>query len=1314
MNQSTRRCSRCGSNLQDRSGQLCPACLFRMGLEQPTVLPHQEEEEALPSVPGYDLVREIGSGATSRVYQAVDVVAGRTVAIKIMRHGLLRTFEASERFRIETTAIGRLQHSAIVPLFEVGEHSGCNYLTMPCYPGGSLADVLNKRTLGLHESATLMIRAAEAVHYAHQHGVLHRDLKPSNLLLDDEGQPHLADFGLAKISDEETSLTLTDHILGTPAYMAPEQASGKARKATVAADIYSLGAILFEMLTGRPVFIGSSALEIIRHAADTEPPSPRTVNPKIDRDLEAICLRALQKAPAQRYPSAAEFAADLRRWLNSEPTLARPPRLLDRSAKWVRRKPVVAALSALSFAIFIAGLIGVLWAWSRANREREAYARENYAASLGLAGQRITEGDIFGARSLLQQQPERFRGWEWNRLMAQSFPDLLHYFPFTNKPTGNLRVPVPWHRISPDGTMLAVWGSGDPKHVVSSRTGRTILVIPNQPNGDAAFSADSRFLIAGGPGEGFTVWDTASWTTLSSFDDASTPDRRLVTHPSERWVLVSTRTNYARIYNYKTGQLLLQFPKSEKSINPHFSKTGSHFWITEDGPLPGRIEIHEAGTGRVVSTLPQLTNVQRYSLIDSKTYVTVGTNGTAAVWQIGNPKPIFETPPYRSARVVWSGFSISENVLAVACEDGRLDFWNVKTGDQSLAHNPGGVYILSVTDELIVTSGRDNFVRFWDWHARLVHQVASGYAANSIAWHATAKGDFFSSAWHLPTGVPVIQLWSRQPLDLQLTPSTPVVTSALSPDGNTLALGDMSGVLTLHDAATGAATAALQGHFRNIMHALWHPDGLRLYSASLDHTIRVWDARARQQIGMITNHTAGVLRLSISSDGQRLAATDNGGWVKVFDARTLKELHSWRPITNLFHWSIALSPNGRQLAVGAAQNQHGVWDTTTGAKLTGLTTFTADQQGNGLLSAAFSPDGRTLATCDYFGNLHFWDSSSWTLLRSTKARGASPAMLFTPDGTRLLLAFSDTPSGVTGNTTLEVHDAGTGRHITSLGSEPGHCSSISFAAGKLARTVVTGVNSLPKVQVWSALSDAAKHQHDPALLEVEARNLAWTRSTSPPSPRHIEISSIEPRGNWAPRSPFTPESCLDLTPVYNAHLETGWEPFYYLWDVDAHLAELPRGVVTLDGVVWDVRGMIVVGKGPSPALETWRIRPESTRLPIHQKIRRFHFLHAFGMGGDEGVIASYQLRFADGTTHSFPLHSKVEIAHWWDGTAWSQASSAKIAWEGTHPRGTRAGLSARLFHWSQDNPHLEKEISEIVFQSESVKATAMLIAISVE
>jgi TolB-like protein len=351
-------CRKCGATIPpDSPQQSCGACLLETALGSDEAVAGVDDPgrpiPMLMDFGDYELLEQIGRGGQGVVFRARQKSLNRAVALKVINLGQWASKVHLKRFRLEAEAAARLEHPGIVPIHEVGERDGSCYFSMKFVEGGQLDEVAKRKPMPPRRAAELSAKVARTVHYAHEHGILHRDIKPGNILLDANGEPHLTDFGLARLVESESSVTQTLDVLGTPSYMAPEQAVGNNAAVSSATDVYGLGAVLYQLLTGQPPFAGGTTYETIKLLEDTEPRPPRLLNPKIDRDLSTICLKCLEKDPKRRYSSALALAEDLERWLKHEPIAARRVGPLIRGRKWVRRNPSLAIMAAMLLALAV-------------------------------------------------------------------------------------------------------------------------------------------------------------------------------------------------------------------------------------------------------------------------------------------------------------------------------------------------------------------------------------------------------------------------------------------------------------------------------------------------------------------------------------------------------------------------------------------------------------------------------------------------------------------------------------------------------------------------------------------------------------------------------------------------------------------------------------------------------------------------------------------------------------------------------------------------------------------------------------------------
>src|SRR5258707_114129 len=350
-------CEKCGAKISPDAPQgVCPACLLETGLgllyDEDESTRHSARAARMPEDFGdYELLEGDGRGGQGIVYRARQKSLNRTVALKVIGLGPWATDAHLKRFRREAEAAASLQHPCIVPIHEVGERDGCCYFSMNFVEGGQLDEVVRREPIPIRRAVELIAKVARTVHYAHEHGILHRDIKPGNILLDTKGEPHLTDFGLARLVEAESTVTHTLEAMGTPSYMAPEQAAGNNAAVGKATDVYGLGAVFYQLLTGHPPFVGGTTYQTIRLLLDTEPRQPRLWNRKIARDLSTICLKCLEKDPKRRYSSALALAEDLEHWLKHEPIRAKRSGFFTHTRKWMRRKPAIATLIAVLVAL---------------------------------------------------------------------------------------------------------------------------------------------------------------------------------------------------------------------------------------------------------------------------------------------------------------------------------------------------------------------------------------------------------------------------------------------------------------------------------------------------------------------------------------------------------------------------------------------------------------------------------------------------------------------------------------------------------------------------------------------------------------------------------------------------------------------------------------------------------------------------------------------------------------------------------------------------------------------------------------------------
>ncbi len=689
------RCEGCGALLsgEEAEGAPCPVCAFGGAVDAPATpladLSADDWMAALEPEPAvdddatrrfahYELLEEIGRGGMGVVYRARQKAPSRIVALKVMLPQKATDQELMIRFRAEAEAISSLDHPHILPIFEAGERDGLPYFSMKFADGGSLAGHVADYAGRPREIARLMAALAHAVDHAHRRGILHRDLKPANILLDAQGTPYVADFGIAKWLGRDGVLsTMSSSALGTPTYMAPEQASGRSADLTVAADIYSLGAIMYELLTRRPPFMADTAVEVLRQAADSPPSSPRSVDPNVPRDLENICLKCLAKEPHQRYPTADELAVDLERWLAGMPVLARPVSLAGQAWRWARRKPALAgALAAVSVLLVLLAVGSMLAAFSiqRARRAAEG-ERDRALRAEAESREKLFEAQL--ARAQVQLRDTR-AGRREAALSAIAVAAGIHQTPelrdlaISALAEPELRLARTWNPRPENPARTIVFEPALEFYGIESLRGGALeirrladdSVVRTLPLGDLRFasppvlSRDARFLAARVGDLSIRVWNTLTGAQILELPDragaeaqvaarqdyvftpddelilAATPDGGVTWHRLSDGAQVgawATRTRVANVAIDPTGRTFAASHVREDKLSLIDLETGQ---VQRELSLPARsssVRWSHDGRRLVLGTITGM--VQVYETIESRRLVSASV-GSAIVFNV--------------------------------------------------------------------------------------------------------------------------------------------------------------------------------------------------------------------------------------------------------------------------------------------------------------------------------------------------------------------------------------------------------------------------------------------------------------------------------------------------------------------------------------------------------------------------------------------------------------------------------------------------------------------------------------------------------
>jgi WD40 repeat protein/tRNA A-37 threonylcarbamoyl transferase component Bud32 len=945
----------------------------------------------------FELLEELGRGALGVVYKARDRKLHRLVALKVLRPGIAAA-EDLFRFRQEADSIASLHHPHIVQIYEIGESEGSLYLSLEFMEGGSLLRKMTGTALPEHEAAELVETLARAMHYAHERGIVHRDLKPANILLTLDGIPKIADFSLAGHLDRKgrgaaaTNRASPHVIVGTPGYMAPEQAGGTAQHIGPAADVHALGAIMHRLLTGRP-----------KANADGANPRQRA----IDRDLEAICAKCLQVKPEDRYADAGALADDLHRWSTGQPVVARPVGVGEQVWKWSKRHPASAALVAVTV-VGLLVLLAIILSYNVRLSDALVRARKSQAeASQGAV--ELKNQLTRSRRSLYNLQLNHAQAvWDRDPSCGKVMLEDLGYCPkdlrdytwsylyrLCRRKSLELRMPGPANAVAvtPDGRTLAIGyelpaasndATGQGRIAVldlASGKERCTLAAPDGPVTAVVFDPGGRILAAatGCPENAqsgsLRLWDAKTWQQPNTLDQRCPPIWSLAFN-ADSTLLASAGSNQpVRLWDASTGRTrstlhgqaslahTVAFVPRSNLLATGGNDRAVHLWNVETGREESVLGGHKAGV-LSLSASP-----------DGRLLASGSADATVFLWDLRE----------RRARTILHGhegsvrslaFSPDGQTLASGSEDYTPKLWHVSDGRNTTTLNVHGDHVTSVAftpdGQRFLSAGRDGFVKAWDVVPGRQRPPLVGHKAKVVAALTTPDGrglvtasqDRSIKVWDLASGQPAFALPGQSGAGCCL---------ALSPDGWTLASATDDHAVKLWDLANGIERLTLRGHTERVSCLAFSPDGALLATGSFDRTVRIWDLAQRRIHTILTGHTGKVNGLAFAPDGRRLATASDDTTVRLWDAGTGEEL-AQAPAHEFAAVCVAFHPDGETLVSGGRDWKICTWDAETLTKRQVLL-----GHSDWVLSIIFSPDGKTMvsATGDKWpnarGEVKLWD-----------------------------------------------------------------------------------------------------------------------------------------------------------------------------------------------------------------------------------------------------------------------------------------------------------------------------------------------------
>jgi eukaryotic-like serine/threonine-protein kinase len=962
----------------------------------------------------YRVLRELGRGGMGVVYLAAraDEQFIKFVAIKIVWAGENRD-ETLQRFRQERQILANLEHANICRLLDGGTtEQGSPYVVMEFIAGTPITEYCDRNKLSITERLKLFLTASSAVQFAHQNLIIHRDLKPGNILVTEDGTVKLLDFGIAKLLNADFTsgafnsgafnLTRTGLQPMTPAYASPEQVRGD--RVTTASDVYSLGVVLYELLTGhRPYKLTGPALsEIERAICDTEPERPSTVinrteyetsadgasvakrtpetvsetregkpdklRARLRGDLDSITLKALRKEPPQRYLSAEQFAADIRRHLEGRPVLARKPTMPYRIGRFARRHNVGVTLAALFVFMLVSGVITTTWEAGIARKQANDYRRTLYAAQMNLAGQAWDSTNLERLEELLEANRPRpgeedLRGFEWYYLWRL-------YHSGSDRMTLHHDDQVWSVALSPDGKRLASGGEDLIARIWDAMTGAELLALKGHTKwiNAVAFSPDGKKLATASGDSTAKLWDTETGQEITTLIGHQKRVNAVAFSPDGKRLFTASDDKLVKLWDTASGNEIA-------SYSGHVTTVRS-LAISSDGKrvavAGSAVKVWDAIAGQELASLEELTdrvNSVTFSP-DGKLLATASSDKTARIWDALTGKEIIALKGHASW-VDCIAFSPDGRRIATGGNDRTIKLWDVATGQElgSLKGHlrPVESLVFSLDGQRLISASLDHTVKVWDI-ANIQDATITKRGAMYIRYSQVDQELIGVNSAEKSAPVKMWNVVSGKERTVFTPPLQSIQSLALSPDRQRVVTTNPGDKMSVFDVVSGQQITSFHGNVGRVDAISYSPDGKMIATGGFDSILKIWDADNYREIASFKAHEGRIFCLAFSPDSKKLAT--GGGddhLIKIWEVATARQIMT---LAGHADWvnSVAFSLDGRMLASGSADLTAKLWDVTSGRE---IRTFKG--HADHVKSIAFSHDGLRLATASHDGTVRLWD-----------------------------------------------------------------------------------------------------------------------------------------------------------------------------------------------------------------------------------------------------------------------------------------------------------------------------------------------------